>query len=182
MALFLHQSQRKCNSDTDFGYSWVWRTQVCSQYLPIDSHLAATAEATPCPVALQDPQLIISPLRQEQERIRSLDATAWQPCLGIQIPLISGYETPEQTGTLVASVEENIWQVRQRRGNHGRDNVISLIKIPKDCESYNPIQKVKVPLMESRAAFELLQATQGIHCHSQAAEESDRWKVILDHL
>lgn len=43
---------------------------------------------------------MISSLRQEQERITSLDATAWQPYQGTQIPLIPGHETAEQTGKI----------------------------------------------------------------------------------
>lgn len=57
----------------------------------------------------------------------------------------------------------------------------SVLSKSKKTVSHNPIQEVKFLLMGSRVAFELLQAMLGSHYHSQPSEESDRWKIILDH-
>lgn len=46
----------------------------------------------------------------------------------------------------------------------------SVLSKSKKTVSHNPIQEVKVLLMGSRVAFELLQATLGSHYHSQPSE------------
>lgn len=82
--------------------------------------------------------MMISSLRQEQERITPLEATAWQPYLGIQIPLTPGHETAEQTGRLVPSVEDSIWQTSEAEDGVMTEAMSSVLSKSKRTMSYNP--------------------------------------------